>query len=139
MEPENELKPCPICGVPPHIGYACGEYYIAGSRPECPYCGNDFSEMHTNMQMEIDAWNMRAADSAVRIPLTMEQWDTVLHWLTYGGDYHRAKMQEWLHNCVDVKTARAKAAEHHKAATVADNLRKIIEETLRPTPKPETE
>jgi hypothetical protein len=75
----------------------------------------------------------------VAITLTMEQWDDVLHWLTYGGDYHRAKMQEWLHNCVDKKMARTKAAEHQKAAAVADNLRKIIEETLRPTPKPETE
>ena len=73
----------------------------------------------------------------VQITLTVADWETVLHWLTYGGDYHRAKMQEWLHNCVDVQTARTKAAEHQKEATVADNLRKIIEETLRPTPKPE--
>lgn len=75
----------------------------------------------------------------VAITLTMEQWDTVLHWLTYGADYHDAKMHEWLASCQDAKTARTKAAEHQKAAAVADNLRKFIEETLRPAPKPETE
>lgn len=85
---------------------------------------------------------MAAEDITVQvaeIALSLEEWDTVLHWLKYGADYHDAKMHEWLASCQDVKMARAKAAEHQKAAAVADNLYKIIEETLRPTPKPETE
>ena len=83
---------------------------------------------------------MAAEDITVKVAeigLSVPEWHTVLHWLQYGGDYHRAKMQEWLHNCADVKMARTKAAEHQKEADVADQVRKIIEETLHPTPKPE--
>lgn len=57
---EMELKPCPRCGVPPHIGYACGEYFIAGKDPSCPICGHAFTEMHSNEGEEIKAWNRRA-------------------------------------------------------------------------------
>lgn len=59
---ENELLPCPRCGVPPHLGYCCGEYLIAGDDPGCPYCGNAFVEMHSSELMEIRAWNRRADD-----------------------------------------------------------------------------
>ena len=85
---------------------------------------------------------MAAEDITVQvaeIALTLAEWDTVLHWLEYGTDYHRAKMHECLAVYDDKRAGAAKAAEHEKAATVADNLRKIIEETLRPTPKPEAE
>ena len=56
------LKPCPRCGVPPRIGYCCGEYLVAGDDPTCPYCGDAFAEMHANKDMEIEAWNRRAND-----------------------------------------------------------------------------
>ena len=54
-----ELKPCPKCGVPPKLGYACGEYLVYGDDPECPYCGQSFAEMHSSEKLEIEAWNRR--------------------------------------------------------------------------------
>lgn len=54
-----ELKPCPKCGVPPKIGYACGEYLVYGDDPDCPYCGHDFTEMHSSEKLEVEAWNRR--------------------------------------------------------------------------------
>ena len=50
-----ELKPCPCCGQIPQIGYACGEYFIMGTE-ECPFC-DDFLEMHSSENTEIEAWN----------------------------------------------------------------------------------
>lgn len=58
----NKLKPCPCCGRIPQIGYACGEYLVFGDDDDCPGCGCAFTEMHSNEQMEIDAWNRRAED-----------------------------------------------------------------------------
>lgn len=58
---EIELKPCPRCGVSPHMGYCCGEYMIYGDDPNCPYCGNAFTEMHSNELDEIRAWNRRVS------------------------------------------------------------------------------
>lgn len=55
----TELKPCPKCGVPPKIGYVCGEYLVYGDDPECPYCGQSFAEMHSSEKLEIEAWNRR--------------------------------------------------------------------------------
>ena len=57
------LKACPRCGRPPHLDYCCGEYFIHGDDPECPYCGTAFSEMHSSIDMEIDAWNRRVEDA----------------------------------------------------------------------------
>lgn len=34
-----ELKPCPVCGISPRIGYCCAEYFVAGEDPLCPVCG----------------------------------------------------------------------------------------------------
>lgn len=56
-----ELKLCPQCGVVPYIGYACGEYLVIGN-DDCPCCGIDFTEMHSNENLEIEAWNRRAED-----------------------------------------------------------------------------
>lgn len=56
---ERKLMPCPRCGVPPQLGYACGEYFISGDDPDCPYCGTAFSEMHSSIDLEIKAWNRR--------------------------------------------------------------------------------
>ena len=56
-----ELKPCPLCGYPPKIGYACGEYFIVGRVEDCPVCDN-FCEMHSSESVEIEAWNRRAED-----------------------------------------------------------------------------
>lgn len=53
-----ELKPCPICGKNPIIGYACGEYLVIGDE-DCPCCGIEFTEMHSNEELEIEAWNRR--------------------------------------------------------------------------------
>ena len=58
-EERYALVSCPRCGVPPHLGYCCGEYFIHGEDPECPYCGTAFSEMRSDPAMEIDAWNKR--------------------------------------------------------------------------------
>lgn len=77
---------------------------------------------------------------AVTITLTVEEWDTVLHWLKYGADYHHAKTQEWLANCQDKKMAGEIAAGHKRDGTQAENLAKIIEAALYPAPPPpETE
>lgn len=56
----SELKPCPRCGVPPKIGYVCGEYFVYGENIGCPYCGAAFTEMHSSEELEIEAWNRRA-------------------------------------------------------------------------------
>ena len=56
-----ELKSCPVCGYPPRIEYACGEYFIVGRVKDCPVC-DDFYEMHTSESIEIEAWNRRAED-----------------------------------------------------------------------------
>ena len=55
----DELKPCPVCGTPPHIGYCCAEYFVAGEDPLCPVCGNAFTEMHSSEEAEVMAWNKR--------------------------------------------------------------------------------
>lgn len=64
---ERRLMPCPRCGVPPQLGYACGEYFISGDDPNCSYCGTAFSEMHSDPRMEIDAWNRRVDDGSLHI------------------------------------------------------------------------
>lgn len=56
----EELKPCPVCHKIPEIGYACGEYFIMSEDDDCPVCGiNGFTEMHSNEEQEIEAWNRR--------------------------------------------------------------------------------
>lgn len=61
-EDRRRLKACPKCGKPPHLDYCCGEYFIHGDDPDCPYCGTAFTEMHSDPRMEIDAWNRRVED-----------------------------------------------------------------------------
>ena len=56
------LKPCPVCGKIPKLGYCCGEYFVAGEDPDCLGCGVAFTEMHSSPELEIDAWNRRAED-----------------------------------------------------------------------------
>lgn len=60
---ELRLKPCPDCGLFPRIGYACGEYFIAGAVVGCPVCAC-FDEMHSSEAIEIEAWNRRAEDGS---------------------------------------------------------------------------
>lgn len=76
--------------------------------------------------------------SAAEITLSMEEWQTVLHWLQYGADYHDAKKWEWLAVCHDKQMGAAHAARHEKESKEAAALHKFIEETLYPPPKPET-
>lgn len=61
-ENNTQLKPCAVCGVPPRMGYACGEYFVYGQNPDCPVCGPAFTEMHTNEALEAEAWNRRATN-----------------------------------------------------------------------------
>lgn len=75
----------------------------------------------------------------VAVALTLEEWQTVLHWLTYGADYHDAKKWECLGNIKDQATAGRQAAEHEKAGAETARLYKIIEGVLIPSPPPETE
>ena len=56
----SELKPCPFCGRVPEIGYACGEYFIMSEDDACPCCGIEYSEMHSNEVIMVEAWNRRA-------------------------------------------------------------------------------
>jgi hypothetical protein len=66
----------------------------------------------------------------VAITMTMGQWQTVLHWLQYGADYHHAKMHEWRAVCHDKEMGAAKAAQHEKEAAEAAALHKIIEQAI---------
>lgn len=59
MTAMDELKPCPVCGISPHMGYCCAEYFVAGEDPLCPVCGNTFTEMHSSEEAEVMAWNKR--------------------------------------------------------------------------------
>lgn len=71
--------------------------------------------------------------------LTREQWHTVMECLKFSADYHHAKMTETLANCENQKTAGRIAREHQLTMEHAENLRKIVEGILYPTPQPETE
>ena len=66
----------------------------------------------------------------VTITLSMEQWQTVLHWLQYGADYHNAKRQESLANCKDGHLAAKWAAIHEKAEASAKEVCKIIDQAI---------
>ena len=58
---ETELKPCPKCGDVPEIGYCCGEYFIFHPSKVVGMCVcSSFTEMHSNENLEIEAWNRRA-------------------------------------------------------------------------------
>ena len=61
-ERELRLRPCPRCKKRPRLSYCCGEYFVAGDDPDCPYCGTAFTEMHASPKLEADAWNRRAED-----------------------------------------------------------------------------
>lgn len=74
----------------------------------------------------------------VTITLPLEQWQTVLHWLQYGAEYHNAKIHECLANCKDGRLAAKWAAVHEKAEANAKTVYKIIEAAVYPAP-PQTE
>lgn len=60
----EELKPCPQCGEVPMIGYACGEYFILPVSKTVGTCVcSSFTEMHSNEEREIEAWNNRVEGS----------------------------------------------------------------------------
>lgn len=75
----------------------------------------------------------------ITITMTREQWDTVLHWLQYGANYHHAKMTEWLCVCVDRRMAEQIAGQHRQQMERAEMLYKIMDAVLHPQPAPETE
>lgn len=78
-------------------------------------------------------------DEPVAITLTVREWETVRHWLEYGGDYHAAKKWECLGNIHDQALAHKMAADHEKEGAKAERLAKIIEDTLCPPQQPQTE
>ena len=57
-----ELKPCPVCKEIPTLSYCCGEWMVYCDDQGCPIGGSKFTEMHTNKELEIEAWNRRAGD-----------------------------------------------------------------------------
>ena len=57
-----ELKPCPVCKEVPTLSYCCGEWMVYCDNQKCPVGGTAFAEMHTNKELEIEAWNRRAGD-----------------------------------------------------------------------------
>lgn len=75
----------------------------------------------------------------ITITLPMDQWQNVLHWLSYGKDYHNAKRHEWLANCKDGRLAAEYAAVHEKAEAHAAAVYKIIEAAIYPAPQAQTE
>lgn len=81
--------------------------------------------------------NERNQQELVTVTMPLKEWQTVLHWLQYGADYHHAKMHEWRANCHDKEMGAAKAAQHEKEAAEAAALHKIIEGTLCSPPEPE--
>ena len=81
----------------------------------------------------------RTQQKTVAVTLTLEEWETVLHWLDYGGGYHNAKKWEWQAYCKDKRLAAEIVAEHQAAEAKVKRLRKFIEDTLHPAPPPETE
>ena len=76
----------------------------------------------------------------VPVTLTVEQWHTVQQFLSFGKDYHNAKMWEWLSSsCKDRKMCEKYAAEHKASAEKAENLQKIIDAAINPTAPQENE
>lgn len=71
----------------------------------------------------------------VTITLPMKQWQTVLHWLQCGADYHMCKRAEVLVNIKDHNMAAQMAADHETAADQAETVYKIIEAAIFPTPQ----
>ena len=57
------LKECPVCKKIPHIGYCCGEYMVYCNDEKCPIGGTSFTEMHTDSELEIKAWNERVRNA----------------------------------------------------------------------------
>lgn len=60
-----KLEICPVCGVEPTMGYACGEYFTSCEDPKCPVGGHGFYEMHSSEVAQIEAWNKRVRAWAV--------------------------------------------------------------------------
>lgn len=55
-----KLLPCPRCGEIPNISYCCGEYFIFPPSKIVGVCVcSSFSEMHSDEEQEIKAWNRR--------------------------------------------------------------------------------
>lgn len=56
--PLKRINACPVCKNVPKLGYACGEYFIAGTDGNCTGCGtNGFGVMHSSPDLEIEEWN----------------------------------------------------------------------------------
>ena len=72
-------------------------------------------------------WNPQ---EPVAVTLTREQWESVKAWLTYGADWHACRMIWWRDCCDDRQVGVQKAKEYEAAMLQAQNLHKIIEETL---------
>lgn len=73
-------------------------------------------------------------NDALSITMSLEEWETVLHWLDYGASYNNAKRWEWRANCKDKRLAAKIVAEHEAAEAKARHLHKTIEAVLYPAP-----
>lgn len=68
----------------------------------------------------------------VIITLTQEEWSTVLGWLEFGRDYHKAKREEVLANIKDPAMRAEWSANHERGSEEAEHLIKTIEAVLHP-------
>ena len=75
----------------------------------------------------------------VAVSMTVEEWEAVRSWLTFGADKCKASMVWWRDFCDNKKIGAETAAMYERQAENADRICKIIEETLYPQPPKETE
>lgn len=68
---------------------------------------------------------------AVAVTLTREQWQTVTSWLSYGADWHHARMTWWRECCDDERVGAETAAKYEQAMRQAENVHALIEEQMQ--------
>ncbi len=58
-----KMAPCPQCGQAPGMSHCCGEYFVFGIFNETDTCFcTRFTEMHSSMKSEVEAWNKAASN-----------------------------------------------------------------------------
>lgn len=121
----QELKPCPYM------------HRCAHAQEDCTEERSATCELITNTApAQPKKWNPQ---ELVAIPLTMEQWRTVLHSLQNDAGSYQASMTWWATCCVDKKMGAETAAKYERSYNKVMDLHKLIEETLCPPTPAETE